>query len=278
MKLLSSKVIKNCKVCIGKPFVVEIPEEELCVNEKKYIKESRIKELDKGYISTPFIIEGEKGYAVNKFRTKEIIENAQRQADLIIKEAKSEYQRVIDDSRIEKEKCSKAIEEARKKGYSEGYNEGFDIGRSEAAEKFEKINAELDLIKKQAREDYRQMLAEAEPDAVGVILDIAEKVLQHEITYNKDIILGLTKEAFDKCSEKKELILRVSPDDYEYLIENSKSFDMLFGEAVDFDIRKDPSLKAGGCIIDSPQGSINTSIEMKLDKIKKVFNDIQEVL
>jgi len=230
MKLLSSRVIKNCKISLGAPFVVEAPDNELIIDESTYQAE----------------------YSTVSIYTKDVIEDAQKQAQIILMKAKNEVLRILKEAEKERNEGKKAVELATKQGYddgfSEGYNKGYSEGYKEIAAKFEQGITNIELIKEQALDDYRQLLANAESDAVDVILEITREVLKKELS-NRENMFGIIKEAFDRCSDDKGLVLRVSPEDYNYLSENRHKLELISEKVLSMNLKKDTSLKAGGCII-----------------------------
>jgi len=95
-----------------------------------------------------------------------------------------------------------------------------------------------------------------------------------EISTNKEVILSLIKQAFEKCSSKENVVLKVSNEDYEYVCANK---DVIMGQVEgigELDIKKDSSLKAGGCIVETPYGTIDAGMETKFKKIENAFRDV----
>ena len=49
---------------------------------------------------------------------------------------------------------------------------------------------------------------------------------------------------------------------------------MLFRSIEDIEIKRDPTLPTGSCIIDTESGSIDSSIQVQVEQIKKLFDDL----
>jgi len=198
---------------------------------------------------------------------EEIIREARIEADMIIQEAKYEAARIIEDAeRSSKESYSAMVEEARIKGYEDGLKE--------VKKQYEDLLTEAEYIREHARIEYNDVLSSIESDAVNIILDIAKKVVGNELSTNKENIMFLIRQAFEKCANKENIVLKVSPDDYEYICENKDSLLAMVEGIGELDIKKEPSLKSGGCIVETPLGSIDASLQTKFKKIEESFREL----
>ncbi len=245
---MSNRVLKNYQVSLGKPF---------------YIKSTFNYEPPDRH---PDEIQ-EKSCDIMKEETADytgILEAARKEAEYIIESAKAEASKIK--ARAEKEAAIRAADiekEAAEKGYRQGVQEAQNL--------YESILQEAQSIREQAKAEYRQMMEGLERDFVEIVLAIARKVIGEEIRLNKENILLLIKHAFEKCTNKDEIILKVSASDYEYVMKNrDKLLKMLEGAEV-IEIKKDPHLKDASCILETPLGSVNAGVETKLEMIEEEF-------
>ena len=233
MKLLFNKVIKSYKISIGTPFVVE----ETFDTEEA---ESGIKESLPDY---------ENSYGVEndsvKMYSKNIIKEAERQGELIIKEAEREAADILEKAEKKKAEAKKDAEIAKKKGYDEGYNEGYNEGYKKGYdESLKKVEAEyqheinnIKSIKEKALMEYKELLAGAEADVVNMVIDIVKRVIHKELN-NKEILLGIIKDAFNRCSEEKEAALYLSPEDYDYYSERIDELKEVSGKVINLELKE----------------------------------------
>jgi flagellar assembly protein FliH len=241
---------------MGTPFRIKAPLiiKDNDVNDN-YINDNYINDNDVNN-SNSFITESEESqYFANSVDVEEAIQMIQREANIIIKEAEDEAQRILEESKEDAQKSKIEIEKAKAKGYEDG-------------------RKEAQLIKEKAIEEYGQILNNIENDIVDIILDISRKVLYTEKIQTKNVIFNLVREAIDNCTYKNEVILRVSPYEYNYIMQNKDELDLILGDIDNFEVRKDSSLQNGDCIIETPYGCIDTSINTKLNKIEKAFKEI----
>lgn len=257
-----NKVIKSYKISIGTPFLVE----ETLDMEKNG---NNIKE-DLSYCDNLYDDEDNSSNLCSKNGIKE----AEKQAELIIKEAERKAVSILEMAEKEKEEAKKDAELAKKKGYEDGYNEGYKKGYDESIKKVKTAYQQefniIESIKEKALTEYKELLAGAEADVVNMVIDIVKRIIHKELN-NKDILLGIIKEAFDKCSEEKEATLCLSPEDYDYFYERMDELKQISRKVIDLHLKRDASLRTGGCIVETAHGSINTSTETKMKKVEEAL-------
>jgi flagellar assembly protein FliH len=245
---LSNRVYKNYQINVGTPFSIKSP-----VNFSTIKTATLTEEDDKDDYAEQLSKKAEK-----------TLENARQQSDTIIMEAQTEAERIIDDAKRKAEELADQIEEQfRRKGYEDGYNEG--------REKYEALIKEAEQIKSRTKAEYVSMLKGVEKDVVRLVVDIAKKVLDTELSINKESILSLISEAVNKCSCSNNIILKVSSEDYDYVIENKGKLLSMLDECDEAEIKKDSSLCSGACIVETNFGSVDSGVGTKLKKIEEAF-------
>lgn len=254
----NNKIFKNNQVNVGIPFPVKFP-----VTYQPPVRKANLN----------FKLDGDQTEEIDEADYKdigeEIVNRSKTEADLIIKEALLEAKDIISKASIDVEELrNQALDEAREKGYSDGI--------AQAKQEYEQLLDEAQGIKEQAGAEYKQMLDSLEADAVNTILDIARKVISQELKCKENILL-LIRDAFEKCSKDRNAVLKLCEQDYEFVNENKDELVSMLERSEDIEIKKDLSLKEGGCVIDTPYGSIDASANTKLDKIENDFKSILEV-
>jgi flagellar assembly protein FliH len=253
--LSNNKIFKNNQVNIGMPFQIRTP-----ITYQPPVRKGNLNfNLD--------IDESEEVEAVNyKAMGEEIINKSKAEADLIVKEALLEAKEIISQAAIDVDELkSKVTEESKKEGYNEGI--------TQAKNEYEQLIKEAQEIKEQAEVEYKKLLDSLESDAVNTILEIAKKVISQELKCKENILL-LVKDAFEKCSKDRKVVLKLSEKDFEYIDENKDQLISTLERSEEIEIKEDLSLREGGCVIDTPLGSIDASANTKLDKIENDFMSI----
>lgn len=251
---MSRRVYKNYQVNIGAPFEIKTPinfRDIISVEEDMNDEALNNEELNDEMENTP----------------EAVLERAQKQADTLVREAELEARKIIDQTKKETEKQRNSVlEEARNSGYETGYNEG--------KKQYEDLIREAQSVLEDTRAKCRDTIDGMESDIVEMIIDIAKKVIGMELETNKDVVITLAKEAFDRCINKEGMVLRVSSDDYDYVVQNKEKILSAVNGVEDFDIRKESAMRAGSCIVETQFGNIDTGVQTKIGKIEDAFMQV----
>jgi flagellar assembly protein FliH len=197
-------------------------------------------------------------------KANSIIEDAKEMYLRIIEEANFEAQKIIEQANQNKEAL---MGQAAQQGYQEGYDSGYSHGLNQAAEYIQQA-AEL---KSHLDARSRQMYKEAEKEIMQMVTDIAEKVVGEELVQNPSAILSIIKQAIAKCAFKDRLVIRVSEQDYEYVLGNKEWIAMLAEGINDLEIACDKALDKGSCIVETPSGEVNAGVRVQMNEVKKAF-------
>jgi flagellar assembly protein FliH len=252
---LSSKIYKNNQINVGIPFQIKFP----------VTYQPPVRNIN---LAADFVLDEEEQNQQIDYKAlgDEIINKSKAEADMVIKEALLEAKEIIKNASADAEELKTQVYNASRE---EGYNEGI----AQATQEYEKLLEEAREIKNQAGVEYKQVLDSLEEDAVNTILDIAKKVISKELECKQNILL-LVREAFEKCSKDRKAVLKLSKSDFEYVNKNKDQLHAMLERSEETEIKKDLSLKEGGCVIETPYGSIDAGATTKLEKIENDFRDI----
>ncbi|MCL2058753.1 MAG: FliH/SctL family protein [Oscillospiraceae bacterium] len=215
----------------------------------------------------------------------EIIASANAEAQAAKEAAAREADAYIEKARMRAEAEAAVLwEQASREGEREGREEGKaaydslidDAQRlkSEAQrlqDEAQLLRDEAERIKSEAEAEYIRLMDGAEGDALGLILDIAKKVIGDEIAQNRESLIYMIKDAFMHCTNKENVVLKVSPDDFDFVSQNR---DMLLSmvEGLDtLEIKRDLALAAGSCQIETPFGNLDAGVQTRFSKIEGAF-------
>jgi len=206
-------------------------------------------------------------------KAEAIIADAKRQAEDIIEQARKQSDDILNNARNEAEIIK---ETAEKKAYQKGYDEGYRKGKNDADKQYESIIKEAEAIKEQAAEEYKSTIEGMESEIIDIIIQIAKKVVSEELRLNKKTILSMVKEAFAKCTVKNGATLIVSSEDYDFIEEHREELLSNLNSIDNLEVRKDISLPMGTCIIETPYGTIDASVDKKMENIENAINKLTE--
>lgn len=145
-----------------------------------------------------------------------------------------------------------------------GYEEGLAAGRAEvsaAARALASAAARLDEASAAAAED-------AEPVAVGLALQIAEKVLGGELEARPELVLDVVRGALRRLTEPLPATLLVHPEDAELV--RASIADLSVEHGGELTIREERRVDRGGCVVRTRAGEIDAQIQVQLERAAKV--------
>lgn len=183
---------------------------------------------------------------------------ARSQADEIREKAQEEASLLLENARTEAQTLRT---QAREEGYAEGCNQG----ASELSEVVAKSSLRLQQIEK-------QLVAQVKDLALG----IARKILGRELATRPEAVVELVKEALtEKARQRREISLRVNPEDMEIIRENRSALIEVLSRAKEISIREDPSVARYGVVIETDAGTIDAQLETQLDVIEGVLRQVR---
>ena len=171
-----------------------------------------------------------------------------------------------------KKKADEIYESELQRAYAEGIEsakiEAENIIKRAEAD-YEAVINEIVKIKEEAILEYKNEVSSLERELLDLSLTIAEKIINYEVNRTDEYILGIVKDALNRVMSKKDVILKLSTADYYTVLSNKKllvSSVKGFGE---IELVQDESMEPGTCIVDTPMGVIDGSLQIRMDNIQK---------
>ncbi len=177
-----------------------------------------------------------------------------------IYDARLRAKQILDEAQAEAEEIRTAAEQFRKEEGERGYQEGYQAGLAQVTE-----------IILRAREEYARLLHGAETEMVKLAIKVARKIIGRELKVNPRTILDVVSQAITAVRQQNEIIIRVNPGDLEVLVKSKERLIGLLGRAKDLDIRGDPAVRRGGCVIESEIGQIDAQLDIQLAVVEKIL-------
>lgn len=173
---------------------------------------------------------------------------------------------------------SEIVEKAKNKGYEEGFKKGYEEGLNRASEEVKKYQdtikskiADLDRLIRQLSNLKLDLIKNFLPEIINLSISIARKVVSEEISINKNVVLKLLKEALKEVSLSEQLIIKLNPIDYKNL---SQELIELTKENPSISIISSDEISPGGCLIESQEKIIESTVEDTFREIENAFNSI----
>ena len=184
-------------------------------------------------------------------RAEELLLKAKEDAAVIIEEAKKQAEIIM----------TETIEKAKKEAY--------EVAIKQAQEETQKMKNEVIKIKEKQELEYQKKMEEMEPLLVDAILKVFNKVTNVLAEDKKDMILHLVNSVMTKTELSRNFIIRVSKDDYNFLIDSrEKIYGALLKDA-NIEIIEDVTMKRNQCIIETDGGIYDCSLDIQLENLTK---------
>lgn len=200
-------------------------------------------------------------------KVEEILARAREEAALIIQEAELEAQRLMEKAQA---KAAEHVGEVEQKAKEEGYRKGEIL----AQQHYQELLAEAEEFRNRAKTEYENTIRSLEHDIVELSLNIARKVLGAELETSREVILRIAGEAIEACMNRDRILLRVSADDYDAVMENIERIRNAAGDIGQIEVRKDQTLARGSCIVDTGYGMVDGSLDTKLEMVEQAFREV----
>jgi flagellar assembly protein FliH len=161
-----------------------------------------------------------------------------------------------------------ALEEAaRVNGYNIGYEQGHAIGLAAAEQAMSESVKHLMALANDVHENHAVFYRSAERQVVDLALQIAQKVVEHEVENIPDLAIHVIRAALEEMDARTAVRVRVSPDDEE-LLRRRWAQVVPSGIVADrIELVKDEHVRSGGAIIETNHGQVDAQLETKLAQL-----------
>jgi flagellar assembly protein FliH len=199
-------------------------------------------------------------------------EAAKNSAKNIIKNAEREAEKIISDAHITAMEKAKSITESAEseaiRKFSEAHEKGYNEGIDKATREGDEIKADAKKILDDAVAERKSMQDNLEPEVVDMIIRITEKLLSNTANLNPEIIINLVRQGFSASTISGDVVVHVSPDDYNLVLEKRDEMMAFTDGSVKLKIEKDLSLSPMDCVIETPMGAIDCSLGKQFETLK----------
>jgi len=149
----------------------------------------------------------------------------------------------------------------------EAYQRGLQDGKSLAERGLLHVFKSLRTAVEDLQILREKVLRDSEDQLLAMTMLIAKKVILREVQQDRQTVVRLIHAAVSKLNAQDDLIIRVNPDDYALLL--SSNDELLRNEmaAVKFELKPDPTVTMGGCLVVTRLGTVDAGLEAQLEEI-----------
>ncbi len=191
---------------------------------------------------------------------QKIIERASQKASSLIEEARNEAKKILEDAQAQAEQLK---QEAMEQGYEEATAKANELLEKEK----QKLKVEFDSRCQENEEKYQKLKADLEPQLVEVIATLFERTIHVISSENKDMVIDLINNAMKGIESGTSFLIRVSPEDYPFVINHQGKIYMAMSKDVQMDIIEDGTLSQNQCKIETDFGVYDCSLDIQMSNL-----------
>ena len=207
---------------------------------------------------------------------EELVHAAKQQAAELLAQANQEINEMK--VRAERETAQEAerikaatAEAAKKQGHATGLQQGLDEAKRQMADQLKQTADICNAMVAAAEQESSRVLLEAEPKIIELVLAISRKIICDEVEERPAVVLGLVRGALERVRDQNQIIIHVSPEDYEFILQSRQLLQTVVGAERSLTLMADAVLGKGGCLIETSFGTVEAGIDTQLESIRRVL-------
>ncbi len=135
----------------------------------------------------------------------------------------------------------------------------------EFAERLAKAVADL-------RRTGERLAEQTTADALEMAVLIARRIIEGELKTNPAALTGLIRSAVARLGESRKVQVRLHPSDAANVEAAGDSGPLAGLSIARVEIRPDPTLSPGDCIVDGEQGTVDGRVATRLDEVRRILS------
>jgi flagellar assembly protein FliH len=164
------------------------------------------------------------------------------------------------------EEARKLADDATNQGFQEGYEKGYRQIQQELEQKVEETTRLIEL----AFKENKKIVQQSESFLLSISVKIAKKIIQQELKQHSEQIVATVQAGLKQVMERGEILIQISPDDYSLILSHAEELERFIDSDSVLRIIPDHTLSsAGGCRIQTPNGSYDVTVDSQLKAITK---------
>ena len=152
---------------------------------------------------------------------------------------------------------------------AQGFDTGKQHGYEQAEADFAEKRLEMEELIREAYSEKAKIVQEAETFLLSLSVRIAERVIKEELKQHDEQLLNIVKQALKHIEEAEDIIMQVSLDDYPVLLPFLEELTTYVRADCELKMIPVASVEPGGCMLHTPSGSYDVTIDSQLEEIKK---------
>lgn len=160
-------------------------------------------------------------------------------------------------------------QEAAERGFREGYQKGLKQAEAESTGDHAAVAELLESLGK-ARET---LIADCEDELLAIAHGAVLRLLGERLA-SEEAVLAAVRQVVAEATGQQQLTVRVSPRDFALLQSRRAELESESGSD-GLDLVSDPRVDLGGCLVESPTGTLDGRLEVQLQRLREALLGIR---
>ncbi|WP_179295401.1 flagellar assembly protein FliH [Bacillus sp. FJAT-45350] len=199
---------------------------------------------------------------------EEIISEANLQAERVLQQAKQELIDARKQIENERQVAQDEIFQLKEQAKEQGFQEGYQIGQQEGQHSFDNLIAEAQNVVESAKDDYFKTIKNAEPIIIQLAMKVSKKIIGQSLSQDEDCWKHVLEQVINEVREHEHIKIYVPPKWYELTLKKKEELESMLPHRQELYIYPDNKLYSDGCIIETPFGQIDATIDSQLNEIR----------
>lgn len=184
-----------------------------------------------------------------------------------LKHAQPVPENVLTDADVE------ALEKKKQQELEQRFEEGRKRGLSEAEKSFSHVTQALALACEELSSLKQKMLARSQTDMLRLVFAISERVIHANIMIDTEVVTRAVNQAIQLAVSSEEFHVKVNPEDLQTVNEHKPLFIASLSGLSNIEFVPDESIARGGCVVESPLGRVDATIEAQMEAITTCLHE-----
>lgn len=145
------------------------------------------------------------------------------------------------------------------KGFAQGERAGLEAAATRGDAMLRRLTQTLDEMTGLRA----QMIRDTEQQMVSLALAVARRIIQREISLDRDLLIAIARVALDRLGESAKVSVRLNPDDYA-ATGSARSAEW---NGTQVSVAADPRVPRGGCRVESDFGAIDAGVDAQIEEL-----------
>ncbi|WP_184317373.1 flagellar assembly protein FliH [Geobacillus subterraneus] len=209
--------------------------------------------------------------ADDRQRELEAIAAAKEEAAELHRQAEQYYAAVHEQLAREQEQWRHEKERLMREARAQGYEDGYAAGRDEALSEHREWVEQARRLAERANDEFYARLESAAETMLEVALKAAERIIGVTLENDRGSFLPLVRQVLQEVRRQTEVAVYVHPHCYETVASQQEMLRSVFPHHVDLFIYPDDTLPEYGCLVETPFGRVDASVDTQLERLREAL-------